>query len=298
MTVDLASQLLLCRDDENGWLGPIKGLCRECSLVTNQKAFRRLSRRSWEDRAKWGCDKVARARDVQFMDEKTLQRAACPGASASRLRELTLRRLLGVALQNLLDNVTISNMCRHTKCLFYGPDDQWIKDVQSELIRCPQCGQVYRPDTSGKNITPAQQVISMKDPTTGETVCFATKRASANTSSRTWFAEMVSTESENIQPGDDLDTFVRKSVDSLHVFLASVAVRMCFKQLAWNSKIESVLNSATLPGSQWKHLKDHGVHGMKMPLAKATNDVFDNWKMLICLLANLLAAASAITSNL
>ena len=227
--------------------------------------------------------------------------AECPGLPWGKLREMTLQHLDMVKTYKTSDagcfaeiakSVSVSIMCRHTKCLFYGKKDQWIKHVSSEHYRCPQCGQLYKPLSSGPEMCPANTVISITDPTIGGTLCFPAKWADVKTDE--WLAGMAEMEASKIQIMDNVDAFMRESVTSLHNFLEKVATPMHLVKMTWNSKIETMLHHKTFPTRQWAHLKSNGVWGMKMAF---TDTVFDDRPKIINLMAKLLAGAKAISSK-
>ena len=141
--VDKASELLLLNGE-----GKESGRCQECSSISSSRQFRRLSTRSW---ALQGDGNPPRTRDAAFIEAREKIMAECPGLPWGKLREMTLQHLDMVKTYKTSDagcfaeiakSVSVSIMCRHTKCLFYGKKDQWIKHVSSEHYRCPQCGHV------------------------------------------------------------------------------------------------------------------------------------------------------------
>ena len=198
-------------------------------------------------------------------------------------------------LTNITKTVTLSFMCRHTDCLFFGMNDQWIKCAQSEHFRCPQCGHMYKPWMTKSDLYPAQKVLTVTNPLTGQTSCFPCTWA--DTREDNWLNMMAEVEARKIETGADLNAFLKKSAVSLSDFLARVAVPMCFKKLEWNPEIEDMLDSGKFPRTQWEHLKESGVHGMKLTF-NPEQPVFDSWAELIGLLAKVMAGASAIGAKL
>ena len=297
--ITLASGMLLVDGAEQAV--PIRGCCYGCSGVSNNAEFKRLASRSWRKRS--GAPR--RARDLDFNKKIADLKLEHPGASRNSLRKLTHNwglRGAGVAdnalnITDIAKGVSVSIMCRHTNCFFYGMIDQWIKHVYFEEFRCPQCGQVYRPWTSGKHLLPVQKVVSMIDPANGKAVCFPAKWANPRTDPSK-FADKVELVASSIKIGEDLEGFMHASIARLRNLLEKVATPVKFTQLEWNSKMECMLHSTTFPKSQWARLKDNGVSGMKMQWDAAHKDGFDNWDELSRLLASISAAAQATGSTL
>jgi len=199
-------------------------------------------------------------------------------------------------LTNITKTVTLSFMCRHTDCLFFGMNDQWIKNVNSEHFRCPQCGHNYMPWKAGLNLHPAQKVLTVTNPLSGHIWCFPCTWA--ETREANWLNMMAEVEARNIETGADLTALMNKSAVSLSDFLARVAVPTCFTKLEWKPEIEYMLDSGKFPRTQWEHLKESGVHGMKLTFNPEQPDVFDSWPELIGMLAKVMAGAQAIGAKL
>ena len=198
-------------------------------------------------------------------------------------------------LTNVCKTISLSFVCRHTDCLFFGMNDQWIKCAQSEHFRCPQCGHMYKPWMTKSDLYPAQKVLTVTNPLTCQTWCFPCTWA--DTREDNWLNMMAEVEARNIETGADLNAFLKKSAVSLSDFLARVAVPMCFKKLEWNTEIEHMLDSGKFPRTQWEHLKESGVHGMKLTF-NPEQPVFNGWPELIGMLAKVMAGAQAIGAKL
>ena len=288
-TVAMASQLLLSRKaDQADSDDEIVGHCQQCAEIFDDNRFRRLSSRSWAV-AK---HKPKRTRDVKFFEARMHMNLEFPDESRRQLREMTLTRLDTIKAERLAEiakGVAVSIMCRHTECLFYGMEDQWIKHARTKHVRCPQCGRLYQPLTSRQHMIPAQGVVSVTDPAVGRAVCFP---ATWKSGEDKLLVGMAETKAVNIQTDKDLNTFMNESAESLRTLLAKVvATPVCFVKMDWNSTIESMLDPNVFPMANWKHLKDNGVWGMKMALADSNMLIFDDWDELIGLMAQLLAAA-------
>lgn len=292
-TVHRATELLLSRDLDTGKKGGARiGRCQECSSIFDNTKFRRLSSRSWA----FVLDKLPKARDVKFLETRALMRTEFPEDSCRHLREMTLKRLgtsiMAEHLADVVKGVSVSIMCRHTKCLFYGMTDQWIKHATAKHVRCPQCGNLYKPMTEGPHMLPAQRMLSMMDPVLRHTVCFPVTWKVSRPD--TWLASMAEIEAVKIKTGEDLDAFMNESAASLHTFLNKVSKERHFVKMDWNSEMEVLLHPNTFPTAQWTHLKVNGVLGMKMLLSEYSgNVVFDDWQELIGLMAKLLVACKA-----
>jgi hypothetical protein len=190
--------------------------------------------------------------------------------------------------------VTVSLLCRNTRCLFYGLGDQWIKNIDSDDFRCPLCCQLYKPWTRGKHTFPAQKLLKLKGPKNGLTWCFPCRWPDCQEDG--WLGEQAELCAREIQTGDDLEAFMRKSVIGLTDLLNKVAMPIGFKKFEWDPRMERKLHDAKCPTSQWEHLKN-GIWGDKL-IAGPNMPVFEGWPELISLLASLMVGAKGIASSL
>ena len=165
-------------------------------------------------------------------------------------------------LTTLATGLTVSFVCRSPSCLFYGQNHQWIKKIDSEQFRCPQCGMLYQPWSQAKGQFPAQKVLSMTCPRSGLTRCWPCKWPESAEDG--WLNKMAEIHARDISTGDDLNAFISRTTISLSDLLDRVAVPIGFKKMEWNPAIEHMLHDATFPKSQWAHLKENGVWGDKL----------------------------------
>jgi hypothetical protein len=194
--------------------------------------------------------------------------------------------------------VTVSFLCRQPTCFFYGMNDQWIKHIESDRYRCPQCGVLYQPWTQKKGEYAAQKVLSFTDLESKKVFQIPCKWPQNEEDG--WLNKQAEIHARDIKTEEDLDNFTRKSVVSLSDLLERVAVPVTFEKLEWNPAIEHMLHEYTFPESQWRHLKENGFWGSKLNVNpdKAKEEVFDNWPELIGLMANILVAGTRYASRL
>ena len=197
-------------------------------------------------------------------------------------------------LTEVADGVTISFMCRDKTCLYYGMNDQWIKRVDSEHFRCPQCGKFYQPWTQANGEVCAQKVLHIVDPVTSVATVIPCEWPGEREDK--WLNTMVEMRAREIKTGEDLAKFMRQSAVDLSSLLTKVGTPLHFTRLDWSPGMEYKLTLPRFPESQWAHLKS-GVYGMKLPFA-ADMDIFTNFSELISLLANLLAGGTAMAAKL
>jgi hypothetical protein len=277
----------------------VSGCCHECSGILGDNQFRRRSCRSWALQTR----KPQNTRDAAFCETMAKVMAECPGEPKVRLRKITLERLrttekmsLGTynagCLVDIVKGVTVSIMCRRTNCLFYGMDDQWIKQVNSKHFRCPQCGHLYKSLTSG---LPAHKVVRLTDPIVGGAVCFPAIWATSIPNQS--LDDIIEMEALKIHTGDNIDVFMNTSAVQLHNLLVKVAMPIHFGKMEWNLEIEHMLHPSKFPETQWGHLKNNGVYGMKGALGSDTV-VSNDWQEFVSLMASLLVGARAVGSRL
>ena len=181
-------------------------------------------------------------------------RACCDGIS--------IKNTEAAFLTEVAKGVTFSFRFACTGCGFTAMQEHWIKRGDRHF-RCPTCNKFHDP-----SIGIFQHMISMTDPCFG--VIFScpgmwpdrinNKRVGLEDNG--WLNLMVQSKARNIQIGEDLDSFVQKSVISLSDLLATLAIPSGFESLGCKQEVK----------------------------------MFRNWPELIGLLANVLAGAKALGS--
>jgi len=159
-------------------------------------------------------------------------------------------------LTEIAHGVTISFMCRQKGCLFFGKNDQWIKHVESEHFRCPQCGERYRPWSFGKGEFPAQKVLHVVDPVT-QVDCIIPCTWPGSDEDK-WLNNMVEIRARDIQTDGDLRAFMERSAVNLSELLTKVGTPLHFMRLEWNPEIESAPHTSRRASGHTSRTKECG----------------------------------------
>ena len=192
-------------------------------------------------------------------------------------------------LTKMTNHTSVSWLCRYPACGFFGMNHSWVKHVEREKFRCPQCGLEYLPWSVAKGQVMAQKVVTITCPITGDVMHLPVSWPSGAEDG--WLLRAVEDKAAEIAPLAEFSAAIASENHAAIEDLAhKIGVPTAFSLLPWNSWAENAFDSVKYPPSQWLHLKQAGVWGAKMDLSPGKFVLFDDMPLLIKLLSQSVAS--------
>jgi hypothetical protein len=183
---------------------------------------------------------------------------------------------------------TSSFCCRRTTCMFFGFNDEWLKDPDSYHFTCPRCGYAYHPFASKTTCEEFQFVISMPDLTTGGTLVIPALWPDGL--DEKCLRGQMEVHALQIDTQEKLNAYTLKDAEmDLHKLVQS-AVPATFKEIPWNKTLCMANKAPKYDVSLYMEGKnlfgdrlDKGTHG------EAIANPFKNWHMMAAIMGKIIA---------